>query len=257
MEAAVATKFVKWEVPTLESLHECKVYRLRMKVNNGERQYLFQKCDTIARMAVWLLRHTEDIPCKPVRTMERIQGYGQDGTPQDIVRKNWQNCRTWQTTPKMTAAMNIRQTAQSIGLAVFAFLLRCFLWIVNILWYIIREIVCGVFRMVINVMVFIIFLIAIFGFFLWLLTLWINSQKHNIMKRYSKTAAQQCRFYEVDNIFEYMVETNSTRKRERTLSVFFWWNVLHNTTRRFYKRLSDPINERIWTGQRKRYPHGV
>lgn len=71
----------------------------------------------------------------------------------------------------MTAAMNIRQTAQSIGLAVIAFLLRCFLWIVNILWYIIREIVCGVFRMVINVMVFIIFLIAIFGFFLWLLTL--------------------------------------------------------------------------------------
>lgn len=71
----------------------------------------------------------------------------------------------------MTAAMNIRQTAQSIGLAVFAFLLRRFLWIVNILWYIIREIVCGVFRMVINVMVFIIFLIAIFGFLLWLLTL--------------------------------------------------------------------------------------
>lgn len=36
MEAAVATKFVKWEVPTLESLHVCRVYRLRMKVNNGE-----------------------------------------------------------------------------------------------------------------------------------------------------------------------------------------------------------------------------
>uniref|UniRef100_UPI0040272D5F hypothetical protein n=1 Tax=Candidatus Cryptobacteroides bacterium TaxID=3085639 RepID=UPI0040272D5F len=67
--------------------------------------------------------------------------------------------------------MNIRQRAQSIGLAVFEVLLRCFLWTVNILWYIIREIVCGVFRMVINVMVFIIFLIAIFGFLLWLLTL--------------------------------------------------------------------------------------
>ena len=26
-------------------------------------------------------------------------------------------------------------------------------------------------------------------------------------KRNSKTAAQQCRYYEVDNIFEYMVET--------------------------------------------------
>ena len=27
------------------------------------------------------------------------------------------------------------------------------------------------------------------------------------MKRYSKTVAQQCRYYEVDNIYEYMVET--------------------------------------------------
>lgn len=26
-------------------------------------------------------------------------------------------------------------------------------------------------------------------------------------KRHSKTVAQQCRYYEVDNIFEYMVET--------------------------------------------------
>ena len=26
-------------------------------------------------------------------------------------------------------------------------------------------------------------------------------------KRHSKTAPQQCRYYEVDNIFEYMVET--------------------------------------------------
>ena len=26
-------------------------------------------------------------------------------------------------------------------------------------------------------------------------------------KRHSKTAAQQCRYYEVDNIFEYMVDT--------------------------------------------------
>lgn len=27
------------------------------------------------------------------------------------------------------------------------------------------------------------------------------------MKRYSRTIAQQCRYYEVENIFEYMVET--------------------------------------------------
>ena len=30
------------------------------------------------------------------------------------------------------------------------------------------------------------------------------------MKRYSKTAEQQCRYYEVDNIFEYMLEPIST-----------------------------------------------
>ena len=32
-------------------------------------------------------------------------------------------------------------------------------------------------------------------------------RRGNPIKRNSKTAAQQCRFYEVDNIFEYMVET--------------------------------------------------
>lgn len=30
------------------------------------------------------------------------------------------------------------------------------------------------------------------------------------MKRYSKTIAQQCKYYEVEDIFEYMVETTST-----------------------------------------------
>ncbi|WP_367400940.1 hypothetical protein [Butyricimonas virosa] len=38
--------------------------------------------------------------------------------------------------------------------------------------------------------------------------LFINPLIHTDMaKRNSKTAAQQCRYYEVDNIFEYMVET--------------------------------------------------
>ena len=146
MEAAVATKFVKWEVPTLESLHECKVYRLRMKVNNGEVLNREEKN--------WI---TEKVNGNTYfKSAIPLQGWRFDFS--DILRT-------------FLVSQYIRQTAQSIGLAVFAFLLRCFLWIVNILWYIIREIVCGVFRMVINVMVFIIFLIAIFGFFLWLLTL--------------------------------------------------------------------------------------
>lgn len=33
------------------------------------------------------------------------------------------------------------------------------------------------------------------------------TSKYMKTKRHSKTAAQQCRYYEVDNIFEYMVET--------------------------------------------------
>lgn len=55
------------------------------------------------------------------------------------------------------------------------------------------------------------------------------------MKRYSKTVAQQCRYYEVSNIFEYMVETylngnittfgelteSCAKKREKILSTSF------------------------------------
>lgn len=37
-------------------------------------------------------------------------------------------------------------------------------------------------------------------------------------KRHSKTASQQCRYYEVDNIFEYMVDTyiNGTSHHSKT-----------------------------------------
>ena len=54
------------------------------------------------------------------------------------------------------------------------------------------------------------------------------------MKRYSKTAAQQCRFYEVDNIFEYMVETyiNGNHSTETYI------NGNHSTLRRLYHELN-------------------
>lgn len=45
-----------------------------------------------------------------------------------------------------------------------------------------------------------------------------------MVRRYSRTAAQQCRFYEVDNIFEYMVET--------------YINGNHSTLRRLYHELN-------------------
>lgn len=33
----IATKFVLWNVPNLETLQECKAYRIRVKLNNGEK----------------------------------------------------------------------------------------------------------------------------------------------------------------------------------------------------------------------------
>lgn len=35
MATAMATKFVEWEVPELDTLQDSKVYRLRHKLNNG------------------------------------------------------------------------------------------------------------------------------------------------------------------------------------------------------------------------------
>ena len=43
METTMATKFVTWEVPTLEALKGSKVYNLREKLNNGERMNRAEK----------------------------------------------------------------------------------------------------------------------------------------------------------------------------------------------------------------------
>ena len=37
MRTAIATKFVAWEVPSLENLQGSRVYGLRTKLNNGEK----------------------------------------------------------------------------------------------------------------------------------------------------------------------------------------------------------------------------
>ena len=58
-------------------------------------------------------------------------------------------------------------------------------------------------------------------------------------KRHSKTASQQCRYYEVDNIFEYMVDTyingnitsfkdiyrelNKDASSASSFPFFLWW----------------------------------
>ncbi|MCE9441376.1 hypothetical protein K0H23_19760 [Bacteroides fragilis] len=70
-----------------------------------------------------------------------------------------------------TMALNLRQMARLAGLAVCTMSVRGILWVAGILWNIIRDIVNGVYRMVIGVTVFILSVIAFFGFILWLFTL--------------------------------------------------------------------------------------
>ena len=71
----------------------------------------------------------------------------------------------------MTATANFRQIAQYIGLAMCGLMGRTAFGMFGILWDIIMEIVNGVFRVAIGVIVAILSTIAFFGFILWLFTL--------------------------------------------------------------------------------------
>ena len=71
----------------------------------------------------------------------------------------------------MTVTTDFRQMAQYIGLAVCSLVVRTAFGVFGILWGIIREIVNGVFRVAIGVIVVILSTIAFFGFILWLFTL--------------------------------------------------------------------------------------
>ena len=71
----------------------------------------------------------------------------------------------------MTATADFKQVSQYIGLAICTLIMRIVLWVSGILWGIVREIVNGVFRVAIGIIVAILSTIALFGFILWLFTL--------------------------------------------------------------------------------------
>ena len=71
----------------------------------------------------------------------------------------------------MTATADFRQMAQYIGLAICTLIVRIAFGMFGILWGIIREIVNGVFRVAIGIIVAVLSVIAFFGFILWLFTL--------------------------------------------------------------------------------------
>ena len=71
----------------------------------------------------------------------------------------------------MTATADFKQVAQYIGLAICTPIMRTAFWVSGILWYIVREIINGVFRVAIGVIVAILSVILFFDFILWLFTL--------------------------------------------------------------------------------------
>ena len=71
----------------------------------------------------------------------------------------------------MTATADFRQMAQYIGLAMCSLIMRTAFGVFGIIWGIVREIVNGVFRVAMGVIVAILSTIVFFGFILWLFTL--------------------------------------------------------------------------------------
>lgn len=66
----------------------------------------------------------------------------------------------------MTATMDIRQPLQSITTAI----LTLVLWVLGIVWHIVKEIINGVFRMAIGFIVLLVSVVGFIGLILWLLT---------------------------------------------------------------------------------------
>lgn len=71
--------------------------------------------------------------------------------------------------------------AQYIGLAICSLIMRTAFGVLDILWGFIREIVNGVFRVAIGIIVAILSTIVFFGFILWLFTF--NPYRHGKEKK--------------------------------------------------------------------------
>lgn len=67
----------------------------------------------------------------------------------------------------MTTTMDIRQTLQVMATAI----LTLVLWVLGIVWHIVKEIINGVYRMAIGFIVLLVSVVGFIGLILWLLTL--------------------------------------------------------------------------------------
>ena len=66
----------------------------------------------------------------------------------------------------MTTTMDIRQPLQVMATAI----LTLVLWVLGIVWHIVKEIINGVYRMAIGFIVLLISVVGFIGLILWLLT---------------------------------------------------------------------------------------
>ena len=79
MRTAIATKFVAWEVPTLEALKGSKVYNLREKLNNGgqmnreEKDWLTEKVNSNKIRGLGSTKFGEPARQQGVRTPHQTQ----------------------------------------------------------------------------------------------------------------------------------------------------------------------------------------
>lgn len=67
----------------------------------------------------------------------------------------------------MTTTMDIRQPLQVMATAI----LTLVLWVLGIVWHIVKEIINGVYRMAIGFIILFVSVVGFIGFILWLLTL--------------------------------------------------------------------------------------
>lgn len=67
----------------------------------------------------------------------------------------------------MTTTMDIRQPLQVMATAI----LTLVLWVLGIVWHIVKEIINGVYRMAIGFIVLLVSVVDFIGLILWLLTL--------------------------------------------------------------------------------------
>ena len=181
MRTAIATKFVAWEVPTLDALKGSKVYILREKLNNGgqmnreEKDWLTEKVNsnTYFKSAVplqgWMFDFSDILRTYIVKQYGHWAEY--KATDKTALRSFLYGRIDSIVELAMTATVNFRQMAQYIGLAICTLIMRTAFWVSGILWYIVREIINGVFRVAIGVIVAILSVILFFGFILWLFTL--------------------------------------------------------------------------------------